>query len=151
MQQGILNPTLGTMISNTVIASWNELMAPHDAPNVHVEYHRVAPNKGLQYLKIWAAQRRGAWRLVCQYWTAPGVYGSVQGMTFSPPFYSANFAHLLVAVIENQTSFSDLEEQTRDGLLQISAPSDEERATAVTAMQVTLTDLGICDREPSEE
>jgi hypothetical protein len=151
MQQGILNMSLAAMISNMTIASWPELIAPHRSPNVHIEYHRHAPKQSVHYLKMWATERRGEWRLVCQYWTASANHGSVQGVTFCPPFYSASFAHLLTAVLENQGTFSDLEDQTRGVLLQISTPNAEERTLALSAVQTALADRGICDRESGVE
>jgi hypothetical protein len=36
-------------------------------------------------------------------------------------------------------------------LIQISVPTDDERATAVAALQVALTDRGLCDSESSSE
>ena len=152
MQQGILNTTLATMIGNMTVASWPELIAPHGSPNVHIEYHRHAPNQSVHYLKMWASERRrGEWRLVCQYWTASGNHGSVQGLTFCPPFYSASFAHLLTAVLENQGTFSDLEDQDRGVLLQLSEPDGEQRILARAAVQTALADRGIGDREVGVE
>jgi hypothetical protein len=72
-------------------------------------------------------------------------------VTFCPPFYSASFAHLLTAVLENQGTFSDLEDQTRGVLLQISTPNAEERTLALSAVQTALADRGICDRESGVE
>jgi hypothetical protein len=150
MQQGIVNLPIEQMIQNVVTASWPELMENDPTPLVHVEYHRTAPNEELEYLKVWAEENKG-WKLVCEYWVEPGDRDGVHGLTFSNQFYSASFGHLLKAILENQRTFSDLREQSCDGLIQIAVPTDEERATAVAALQVALTDRGLCDSECSSE
>jgi hypothetical protein len=146
MQQGIVNVSIEEMISNTVVASWPELLANDTSSLVHVEYHRTAPNKELQYLKIWALEQK-EWQLVCQYWIEGGDNQGVTGLTFSNNFYSVSFGHLLKAVLDNQGTFSDLCEQSRDGLIQIQVPSDEQRASALTSIQLALADRSLCDEE----
>jgi hypothetical protein len=151
MQQGILNVSLSTIITDTIVAAWKELIPAQQSSRVHVEYHCFGPNKAVQYLKVWAADGGGEWRPVCNYWTAAEGQRSVRGVAFCPPFYSESFAHLLTAVLENQDTYSDLEDQTHGVLLQISAPNDDERAAALAAIQTALTDRGMCDRDSSEE
>jgi hypothetical protein len=150
MQQGIVNLPMEEMLQHVVTASWTELMEGDPTPLVHVEYHRTAPNKELEYLKVWAEENKG-WKLVCEYWLEPGNRSGVHGLTFSNQFYSASFGHLLKAILENQGSFSDLREQSCDGLIQIGVPTDAERATAVAALQVALTDRGLCDTENTSD
>jgi hypothetical protein len=150
MQQGILNISLEQIITDTIVATWRELIGADSSPLVHVEYHRAAPNKEVQYLKVWAREEKG-WRLVCQYWVSTSDGQDVKGLTFCHPFYSASLGHLLMAVLENQGTFSDLCDQTHDGLIQIHAPSDQERETAVASLQVALTDRGLCDVESAAE
>jgi hypothetical protein len=150
MQQGIVNLPIEQMLQNVVTASWPELMQDDPTPLVHMEYHRTAPNQELEYLKVWAEENKG-WRLVCEYWLEPGDRNGVHGLTFSNQFYSASFGHLLKAVLENQGAFSDLREQARDGLIQIAPPTAEERAMAVAALQVALTDRGLRDTENNGE
>jgi hypothetical protein len=147
MQQGILNISLEEMIGNTVVASWKELMAEDASSRLHVEYHRKAPNEDVEYLKIWAADGNGGWKLVCQ-WFPTVVDRPAEELKFCKPFYSANFEHLLTTVLDNQKTFADLEEQTRDGLIQITSPTDNERAAALTAVQTALTDRQIREPEP---
>jgi hypothetical protein len=140
MQKGILNVSLEDMIRNTVVASWRDLMPDDGSSQLHVEYHRTAPNEEVQYLKVWAAEGKGGWKLVCEYWVPTISDRPVKGLAFCKPFYSENFEHLLAAVFENQKTFSDLQEQTRDGLIQISSPTEDERAAALTFIQNALTD-----------
>lgn len=151
MQQGILNVSLATMITDTIVASWNELIAPQQAQRVRVEYRSFGPNKAVQYLKVWAADAAGQWRPVCNYWTAAEGQRSVQGVAFSPPFYSESFAHLLTAVLDNQATYSDLDQETNGVILQIPTPTDEERNAALAAVQTALTDRGMCDHESTEK
>jgi hypothetical protein len=150
MQQGIVNVSIEEMISNTVVASWPELMGNNASPLVHVEYHRAAPDKEVQYLKVWALKGK-SWNLVCQYWLSTSDGRNVKGFTFCNPFYSASLGHLLMAVLENQGTFSDLRDQTHDGMIQIYAPSEQERAAAVASLQLALTDRGLCDVESPAE
>jgi hypothetical protein len=144
MQRGILNVSLEEMISNAVVASWGELMLNDGSPLAHVEYHRAAPDNDVQYLKMWTADGTGGWQLVCQYWVSTQGQESTKGLTFCSPFYSVNFARSLIAVLENQGMFSDLQEQTRDGLIQISWPTDDQRAAASQAIQTALSDRHLC-------
>jgi hypothetical protein len=150
MQQGFVNLPIEQMLQHVVTASWLELMAGDPTQLVHIEYHRSAPNAELEYLKVWAEENKG-WKLVCEYWLDAGNCKRVQGLSFSNQFYSPSFGHLLKAVLENQGSFSDLREQSRDGLIQIAVPSQEERATSVAALQVALNDRGLCDSENNGE
>ena len=112
MQQGILNVSLATMITDTVVAAWHELITPQQASRVRVEYRTFGPNQPVQYLKVWAADAAGQWRPVCNYWTAAEGQRSVQGVAFSAPFYSESFAHLLTALLDNQETYSDVDQQT---------------------------------------
>jgi hypothetical protein len=148
MQQGILNVSLATMITDTVVAAWHELITPQQASRVRVEYRTFGPNQPVQYLKLWAADAAGQWRPVCNYWTAAEGQRSVQGVAFSAPFYSESFAHLLTALLDNQETYSDVDQQTHGVILQIPLPSDEERAAALAAGKTALTDRGMCDPEP---
>jgi hypothetical protein len=150
MQQEIVKLPIEQMIHNVVTASWSELMDHDPTPLVHVEYHRTAPNEQFEYLKVWAEENKG-WKLICEYWVEPGDRNGVHGLTFANQFYSGSFGHLLKAILENQGKFSDLREQSRDGLIQISVPTSEERSIAVAALQVALTEGGLCDFESSSE
>jgi len=150
MQQGILNINLATMITETVVAAWQELLAPQQAVRVRVEYRSFGPTKPVQYLKVWAADAAGQWRPVCNYWTAAEGQRSVQGVAFSSPFYSDNFAHLLTAVLDDQETYADLDQQTEGVVLQIPAPTDAQRAAALAVVQTALTDRGMCDRDAGD-
>jgi hypothetical protein len=151
MQQGFLNTSLAAMISNTTVAWWPELIEPQHSQNVQVEYHRDGPDQPIRYLKVWAAgERRGEWRLVCNYPTTSDA-GSVGAVAFCTPFHSVSFAHVLTAVLENQHTFADFEEQAHGVLLQISAPNADERTFALAAVQTALAQRGMSDREVSAQ
>ena len=121
-------PTVGTLrlartLEGAVLAVWDELMPTAKAGSIQVEY-RVEGDGSLQYLKIWASTKRGSWNLVCEQWIL-AAWSHVPGLQFSEGFYSEALAHFLEIVARHPKVFTSLSGTDRNGLLQISAPTEE--------------------------
>lgn len=152
MATAVQDVSLEQIISHAIVLSWRELFASHDSEAVHVEYHRLHPDGPIEYLKVLAREGKGEWNVVCQYWVTQNEHsaGTARGLTFGPGYRGENFAHLLKAILENGQTFSDRQEQSRDGLIQISAPTESEREAATAALQSALTERGIANAEVTE-
>jgi len=134
------------ILKNVVVMHWNDFGASSDTL-LHIEYHRLPSNKGVEFFKIWSSTTYGVWDLVCQYWTSGARVGRDNGITFHPPFYSANLGQMFTAIMQHQECFADLAVPTRDGMIQISAPSAEEGSAATTSVQQAFVE---CDIQPPE-
>jgi hypothetical protein len=87
---------------------------------------------------------------MCQYWVCDPPQGASNGLKFNLPFHSQIFEQLLPSVLEDQETFSDLQDQNRDGLIQIAAPTEEECRIAGSALQTALADRSTQDGESLE-
>ena len=126
--------SLEEMLTNAVRMNWQDLGAARDAL-VHIEYHRLPMKGGVEFLKVWSSTTYGEWDLACEYWADSDRAGRTAGLTFHPPFYSVQLGQMLMAIMQNQLCFADLAVQTRDGMIQVSAPTPAERDTAQAAAQ----------------
>lgn len=131
--------SLDQVFENALLSCWTDVGAT-DGTLMHIEYHRQSPSLALEYLRIWSSVRRGIWDLVCQYWMFDGPFGGRQGVTFHEPFYSADLGHKLEVIMQNQGCFADLAEPTRDGLVQVSAPTEASHQRASGTLLRTFRD-----------
>ena len=134
--------TLDNVFENALLSCWTDVGAT-DSTLMHIEYHRQSPSLALEYLRIWSSVRRGTWDLVCQYWMFEDPLGPPQGVTFHEPFYSADLGHKLQVIMQNQGCFADLAEPTRDGLVQVSAPSEASLQRASATLLRTFRDSNL--------
>ena len=134
--------SLEEILTNVVVMHWNDFGASSDTL-LHIEYHRLPSNKGVEFFKIWSSTAYGVWDLVCQYWMSGDRVGRHTGITFHPPFYSANLGQMFTAIMQHQKCFADRAIQTRDGMIQISAPSAEESWAAKSSVQQAFVDFDI--------
>jgi hypothetical protein len=59
-------------------------------------------------------------------------------------FYSANLGQVFGAIMQNQSCFIDSAVPTRDGMIQVSAPTEEEESQAArSSMQKAFNDCNI--------
>jgi hypothetical protein len=137
-------PPAGTMRLDRVLeaavqAHWNELMPAEDAGSIQVEY-RTESDASLQYLKIWASTARGHWDLVCEQWIT-AAWSHVPGLQFCSGYYSKAFGRLLEVVTRHQSAFVELSGPCRDGMIQVSAPAEDERRAAESWIAEVLAGL----------
>jgi hypothetical protein len=114
---------------------------------IHVEYG-FAPTGTLDYLKVWSSITRGHWLLACEYWTSESTFHGA-GLRFDNGYESEGLAHILVSVMQHQTSFVLPPNMGRQGLLQISTPTVEESAAAAALINEVLNRLASPLAEPA--
>ena len=143
----IMSPfSLDEMLTNAVVMHWKEFGATSDAL-LHVEYHRLPSHRGVDYFRVWSSTTHGEWDLVCQYGLSEDQEGRLGTVTFHPPFYSANLGQMFMAIMQNEGCFEDRAEKTRDGMIQISAPTAAEGSAAQAALQKAFADCNIASPE----
>lgn len=124
------NESLERTLESAIVASWKDLT--HDAPNglIHLEYG-VAAGGTLDYLKVWSSPTRGHWLLACDYWMSANTFHDA-GVHFDNGYESKGLADTLEFVMQHQSYFILPKSRDRQGLLQISTPTLEDRTAAVT-------------------
>jgi hypothetical protein len=122
------NQSLERTLESAVIVSWADLI--HEVPTglIHIEYG-FAPTGTLDYLKIWSSLSRGHWLLACEYWMSESAFHGV-GVRFDNGYGSEGLSNILERVMQHQISFALPENMGRQGLLQIPAPTEEDRRAA---------------------
>jgi hypothetical protein len=124
--QGVQTIQLDRTLECAVVLSWDELMPSATSGLIHIEY-RTGSDGLIDYLKIWSSTIRGYWQLVCECWMRP-LWSHVIGMSFGKDYYSVDLAHMLELVMQHENDFSQIPD--RDGLIQVSPPTPEERLAA---------------------
>jgi hypothetical protein len=142
-----MNQSLERTLESAVIVSWADLM--HDAQTglIHIEYG-FAPTGTLDYLKIWSSLTRGHWLLACEYWMSESTFHGA-GVRFDNGYESEGLSNILERVMQHQTSFVLPVNLGRQGLLQISSPTEEERVVAGEWIRDALDCLGATLAEPA--
>ena len=142
--------SLEEMLTNAVVMHWEEFGATSEAL-LHVEYHRLPSDRGVDYFRIWSSTTYGEWDLVCQYGLSEDSSGRLGTITFHPPFCSTDLGQMLMAIMQNEGCFEDRAEKTRDGMIQISAPTAAEGVAAQAALQKAFADCDIHGPESGTE
>jgi len=107
---------------------------------MHIEYS-FAANGTLDGLQVLSSRARGHWFLACEYWmSASRVHCA--GVHFENGYQSQNLAHVLESVMQHQTAFALPANLGRRGLLQIPAPTEEERGEAAVSVNEALYRVG---------
>ncbi len=142
-----VNQSLERMLESAVIVSWADLI--HDAQPglIHIEYG-FAPAGTLDYLKVWSSLTRGHWLLACEYWMSASTFHGT-GVRFDNGYASEGLAHILEFVMQHQSEFDLPMNRGRQGLLQISTPTQEECVAAGVSVHEALDRLGSALPEPA--
>lgn len=145
------NPNLEQILESAIVMSWADLV--HGAQSdliqtglIHIEYGFAADGT-LDYLKVWSSLTHGHWLLACEYWMSASTFHST-GVRFDNGYESEALAHTLEFVMQHQNSFVLPVNRGRQGLLQISAPTEEESAAAAVLVNEVLDGLGSPLAEP---
>jgi hypothetical protein len=128
--------SLERLLESAAVVSWADLMHGAQTGLIHIEYG-FAPSGTLDYLQIWSSITRGHWLLACEYWMLPSKSHGT-GVHFENGYQSEGLAHILGSVMQNQTTFSLPADLGRQGLLQISTPTQEESAAAALSVSQAL-------------
>ena len=118
--------------------SWADLMRGAQTGLIHIEYS-FAPSGTLDFLHFWSAISRGHWLLACSCWMSASAFHQT-GVYFENGYESEGLAHILESVMQHQTEFSLPADLRRQGLLQISTPTQEESTAAAASLRAA------CDR-----
>ena len=129
---------LERVLESAVVVSWADLMQGVEGGLVHIEYG-FSPNGTLDYLHLWSSIKRGYWLLACSYWMAPSKLHD-SGAHFDNGYQSKGLAHILTLVMQHQIAFALPPNLGRQGLLQITPPTEKES----TAAAVIIKDASAC-------
>ena len=132
--------SLERMLGYAVVVSWAELMRGAQTGLIHIEYGFAASGT-LDYLKFWSSISRGHWLLAAEYWTSPSKSHNT-GVHFDNGYESESLNHILDSVMQHQTEFSLPVDFGRQGLLQITTPTQQESIVASALVNETLQQLG---------
>jgi hypothetical protein len=141
------NDTLERILESAVVVSWADLMRGAEIGLIHVEYGFAATGT-LDYLKVWSSITRGHWLLACEYWMSANTFHAA-GVRFDNGYASEGLAHILGSVMQHQNSFVLPANLGRQGLLQISTPTQAENAVATALVNKTVHSLGALLAQPA--
>lgn len=123
---------LERILESAIVVSWADLMRGGPSGLIHIEYG-FAPTGTLDYVQVWSSISRGQWLLACEYWMSPSIFHGT-GVRFDNGYHSEGLAHILEAVMQHQMAFSLPVDLGRQGLLQISTPTQEESTAAAASV-----------------
>lgn len=131
------------MLESAVVLSWRDLVETSRQDLIHVEYG-AAPERFLQYLKIWRLAGRGAGSLICEYRMRLGSTPTPKaGLTFSNDHQSAALAEMLEFIMQHQDNFSATFGTSSVGLFQVQTPTKEATSTARDCMSEAYQRMGL--------
>jgi hypothetical protein len=138
---------LERVLESAIIVSWADLMQGAPSGLVHIEY-AFAPTSTLDHVQVWSSISRGQWLLACEYWMSPSTFHDT-GMHFDNGYQSEGLAHILEFVMQHQMAFSFPADLGRQGLLQISTPTQEQSTAAATAVSEACGCIGSVLAQPA--
>jgi hypothetical protein len=138
--------SLEQVLECAVVVSWADLMRGTQNGLIHIEYS-FAPSGTLDYLQVWSSITRGHWLLVCEYWMSPSKFHGT-GVHFENGYQSEDLSHILESVMQHQAAFSLPADLGRQGLLQITTPTEEESSAAATSVREVFARVSSTLAEP---
>jgi hypothetical protein len=132
--------SLERILESAIVVSWEDLMRGAQTGLIHVEYS-FAPDTTLDGLEVWSSITRGHWLLACEYWMSPSQ-SHAAGPCFNNGYKSGRLEQILQSVMHHQAAFSPPENRGRQGLLQISWPTQEETTKATMSVNQALSHAG---------
>src|SRR5437867_10077794 len=124
---------LERVLESAVVMSWAGLMRGAENGLIHIEYG-FSPSGTLDYLQLWASITRGYWLLACSYWMSPSKLHD-SGVHFDNGYQSEGLARNLAVVMQHQYAFALPPNLGRQGLLQITTPTETESIAAAASMR----------------
>jgi hypothetical protein len=126
------NQSLEQVLESAIVVSWADLMRGAQNGLIHIEYC-FASSGTLDYLQVWSSITRGHWLLACEYWMSPSEFHGA-GVHFENGYQSEGLAQILESVMRHQTAFSLPADLGRQGLLQVTTPTQDESSTAAASV-----------------
>ena len=137
---------LERILESAVVVSWTDLMRGDKSGLIHIEYG-FAPSGTLDYLQVWSSITRGYWLLACSYWMSASQFHDI-GIHFDNGYQSQGLADILAVVMQHQSAFYLPPNLGRQGLLQITAPTEQAGTAAAALMSDALKRVAVLkDRE----
>jgi hypothetical protein len=124
---------LERVLESAIVVSWADLMRGTPPGLIHIQYG-FASGGTLDYLQIWSSISRGQWLLACEYWMSSSTFHGT-GVHFENGYNSEGLAQILESVMQHQMAFSLPADLGRQGLLQISMPTQEESTAAAASLR----------------
>jgi hypothetical protein len=124
---------LERVLESAIVVSWADLMRGAPPGLIHIQYG-FASGGTLDYLQIWSSISRGQWLLACEYWMSSSTFHGT-GVHFENGYNSEGLAQILESVMQHQMAFSLPADLGRQGLLQISMPTQEESTAAAASLR----------------
>jgi hypothetical protein len=122
-----------------VISAWDDLVKPEEQKSIHIEYANV-DSIPVTALEVWATYKGHGYR-VCDYSTGPSNGSKLKGTQFSNSYASMALAEALDLIMSNQKQFTRPVSRGVNGLVQVSVPSKEGRASAAKWWHTMMTEL----------
>jgi hypothetical protein len=135
------------VLESAIVVSWADLMRGAPFGLVHIQYG-FAPTGTLDYVQVWSSISRGQWLLACEYWMSPSAFHG-SGLRFDNGYHSEALTHILESVMQHQMAFSLPADLGRQGLLQISTPTQEESTAAATVVSEAHGSISSVFAEPA--
>jgi hypothetical protein len=127
------------ILESAVITNWVDFIGGRANGLVHIEYG-FAPGGTLDYLQFWSSIKRGYWLLACSYWMSSSEsHGS--GIRFDNGFESKPLAHILEVMMRHQKLFALPLDLGRQGLLQITMPTESDSNAAAALIDYALNQV----------
>jgi hypothetical protein len=141
------NQSLERVLESAIVVSWADLMRGAQSGLIHIEYG-FAPSGTLDYLQVWSSITRNHWLLACSYWMSASKFHET-GIHFDNGYQSEGLAHILESVMQHQTAFSLPADLGRQGLLQITTPTEDESSAAAASVSEALDGFGSLLAQPA--
>ena len=140
------NQSLERVLESAIVVSWADLMRGTQNGLIHIEYC-FASSGTLDYLQVWSSITRGHWLLACEYWMSPSTFHGT-GVHFENGYQSEGLAHFLESVMQHQNAFSLPADLGRQGLLEVTTPTEEESSAAAASVSEALDRVNSTLAEP---
>ena len=139
--------SLERILESAVIVTWADLMHGTQTGLIHIEYG-FGSNDTLDYVKVWSSISPGHWLLACEYWMSASTFHGA-GVRFENGYQSEHLAQILEFLMQHQSAFTLPPNLGRQGLLQISTPTQEESTGATMSVTEAFDRLGSVLAQPA--
>ncbi len=123
---------LDAMLADALVLCWSDLMPEQTSGLIHIEYH-VGPRGSVEFMKVWAANTRGNWDLICEHFMCAGATSS--GLRFANGYKSEVLETMLDAIVQHQEMLIPGTPPGSDRMIQVTPPTDEDSVAARVGME----------------
>lgn len=134
--ESIKDLNLERILESAIVVSWKDFMRGEQKGLIHIEYN-LALDGTVNDLQVWSCLNRGHWLLICEYGMPTSKLYST-GIQFENKYKSENLTHILDSIMQHQTAFSLPVYHDRQGMIQISTPTEEESTQAIDLVNEAL-------------